>query len=108
MTKYQVRLKGQNIWLQSEGKPELLGFFTTRYVEATGWDDAERRAIELVQVNLQEIVLNQSNDPPAYYVEEVIELIRFPSDIPNPWAVSSNLAGGIYFSATYLPRFTFR
>ena len=86
MTKYRVRLEGQNIWLQSEGKPELLGFFTTRYVEATDPVDAERRAIELVQVNLQEIVLNQPNDPPAFYVEEVVELVRFPSDIEPPGA----------------------
>ena len=84
MTKYQVRLEGQNIWVKVDDKPELMGFFTTRFVEASERDEAERRAIELVQANLQEIMLNAPDDPPTFYVEEVIELARFPVDVHPP------------------------
>ncbi len=69
-----------------DGKAELMGFFTTRFVEASDCREAERHAIELVQANLKEIMLNQPGDPPTFHVEEVIELAWFPCDIEPPGA----------------------
>ena len=49
MSYFQVLLEGQNFFVDFEGKEELLGFVTTRWVKAKNPDEAELKAVELIK-----------------------------------------------------------
>jgi hypothetical protein len=74
--KYRVFLKGQNFWMDFEGKLQKTGFYTTRFVEAQNPKEAEDLVIELIKkdANLLASVRNENSNPPMLYVEEIEEV----------------------------------
>lgn len=71
--KYQVLLRGENFELNWEGKIKNLGFFTTRWVKANSVEDAEKKAVQLIQNDkwLQSALIEKSEYSPMVYMEEI-------------------------------------
>jgi hypothetical protein len=85
MKKFRVFLRGENFFLRLEGEARRYGFYTTRFVEAEDENAAEQRAIELLRQHgpLRDALLNDTNDPPMLFTEEIEELASF-EDVENP------------------------
>ncbi|WKL58623.1 hypothetical protein Q1W73_06460 [Asticcacaulis sp. ZE23SCel15] len=81
---YRVMLKGENFRTKTDGKTEILGFYTTRYVEAGSEDEAEHKAVDLIRKDesLKKIVLNAKDDPPLIYLEEIDVVLSDHSNEP--------------------------
>ena len=73
MNVYRVLLNGENFLMTYSGQTKRMGFFTTRFVEATNEAEAETVAVSLLRQdeNLRGNVLNTADDPPMIYVDEV-------------------------------------
>lgn len=76
MRKYRVLINGENFLLNFDGRVQKMGFYTNRFVEADNPEDAEQVAIEMMrrEDKLKQIVLNDQNDPPKLFVEEIAEV----------------------------------
>lgn len=46
MDKYKVLLNGRSFWIDTEGQPKLMGFYTTRFVEAETPEKVEDFAVQ--------------------------------------------------------------
>ena len=79
MNKYKVLLNGRNFWTNMDGQLKLMGFYTTRFVEAETPEKAEELAVQLVRedAKLRDAVINDKSDPPMIYVEEIVMLETF-------------------------------
>lgn len=66
-----------------EGQPKLVGFYTTRFVEAETPEKAEDLAVQLIRgdAKLHEAVVNDKSDPPMIYAEEVVLLETFEGNM---------------------------
>lgn len=73
-------INGKNFHLKRDEVSERLGFFTTRFVEASSIEEAELTAINLIKQDswLRSATLNDKNDPPMLYVDEIAELSELP------------------------------
>ena len=71
--KYQVLLRGENFEINWEGKIKNLGFFTTRCVKADSVEDAENKAVQLIQNDawLQSALIEKSEYSPMVYMDEI-------------------------------------
>jgi len=80
--KYIVMLEGRNFIFDFEGEPTRFGFSTTRHVEATDPEEAERRAIQdvLEDDQLNAPLLNDPSNPPRVTTTRSIEVESFDSD----------------------------
>ena len=77
MQHYQVQLRGENYRIRINGKKELYGFYTTRYISANDPDTAELEAVRTIQEDnqLNETLLNRRWHPkPMIYLEEMYEI----------------------------------
>ena len=76
MSKYRVLISGENFLLNFDGRPQKLGFYVTRFVDAADAEDAENAAVALLRDDaaLKGLVLNSRDDPPMLYADEVEEL----------------------------------
>lgn len=76
MGRYRVLVRGANFFLELDGERRLFGFYATRFVRASGPEEAGAKAVELVRDDEQlgGNVLNETDDPPVLYVEEVERL----------------------------------
>ena len=85
MKTYRLLLKGQNFWLNVDGNPQRLGFFTTRFIETQSKEEAEHLGVQMIrdETDLFSGLLNDASDPPVIYVEE-IEEIDLLDGIVNP------------------------
>jgi hypothetical protein len=45
MKKFKVKLHGKNFFLNLDGEPKKLGFYTTRFVKAANPEEAEKIAV---------------------------------------------------------------
>ena len=79
MNKYKVSLNGRNFWMEIDGQPKLMGFYTTRFLEADTPELAEHFAVQIVRgdTKLREAVINDKSDPPTIHAEEVVMLQTF-------------------------------
>ncbi len=79
MRKYQIYINGENFLMMNEGSKILMGFYTTRWVEASSSEEAEMKAIKLIKndQSLRRATLNEKEDPLMLYVEEISELENF-------------------------------
>ena len=79
MKKYRVFLQGKNFLLNIDDKTEKIGFYTTRFVEANDELEAENKSVELIRNDpqLRQLVLNEKDDPPTIYQEDIEELSDF-------------------------------
>ena len=72
MKHYGASLKGENFWLDMEGKPSRMGFFTARYVVAENESEAEITAVQMLRGDPKlKNVLNDKSDPPVIYCEGI-------------------------------------
>ncbi len=73
MNIYRVLVNGENFLMTVDGKPEKLGFYTTRFVEASNETEAETAAVSALRQDeqLQGTVLNIADDPPLLYADEI-------------------------------------
>jgi len=76
MSKYRVLIAGDNLLLNFDGQPRKLGFYVSRIVEAQNHGEAEIAAVDLIREDsrLKGNVLNEDDDPPMLYAEEVEEI----------------------------------
>lgn len=79
MKKYRVFLHGKNFLIRFDGRKQVVGFYTTRFVEAENPEEAENKAVQLIREDrkLQKVVLNDKSDPPMIFVEEIEEKVSF-------------------------------
>ncbi len=79
MKKYIVRLEGSNYFLADEGGPRRFGFATTRHVEATSPEAAEKAAIREVREDdqLNASLLNDASNPPQVTATQHVEVDSF-------------------------------
>jgi len=73
--KFRVFLHGKNALIDTDGRPQRLGFFTTRIVEAPDKHDAELQAIRLLRSDdwLNRSLLNVGTDRFLLAAEEIEE-----------------------------------
>ena len=79
MNKYKVLLTGRNLWMNIDSQPKLMGFYTTRFLEADTPELAEDCAVQLIRgdAKLRESAINDKADPPMIHAEEVVLLQTF-------------------------------
>jgi len=83
MPKFVFVINGQNFKMKFEGNIQKVGFYTTRRVENDDIDAAERLALDSIRTELEDLVLNDRNDPPMMYIESIYEVESF-EDYPVP------------------------
>jgi len=73
MNSYRVRLNGRNFLLNHQSEPQKYGFYTTRDVKAESFEEAELKAVELVEEEdaLKNSTINERDDSPMIYLEEI-------------------------------------
>ncbi|WP_017446132.1 hypothetical protein [Gayadomonas joobiniege] len=81
MSYFQVMLEGENFFIEFDGKEELLGFTTTRWVKASNEEQAELKAVELIKndTHLQNLLRNPENELPSpmIYLSEMCKVNWF-------------------------------
>ena len=72
-------MEGRDFTIAFDGKPEIGGFYTTRFVKAKNPDDAELKAVDLIKQDksFHEISLNSEPIKPTIYLEEIAEISWF-------------------------------
>ena len=82
MSKYRVLLNGENFLLNFNGQLQKLGFYVSRVVDAQNPGEAELAAVNLVREDsrLKGNVLNELDDPPMLYAEEIEEIEESDSE----------------------------
>jgi len=83
--KFRVLLHGENFLFTTEdGRPQVHGFYTTRWVEAENAEAAELAAVELVRSDpgLVEATVNPRDDSPMIYLADLRELADFDGVSP--------------------------
>ena len=89
MPTYEVELNGRNFWMEVDGVPRHVGFYTLRYVDAKSPQEAAQAAVQAVrQSESLANVLNDRSDPPKIYAEDIIEL----SEVPQPDEIELSLS----------------
>ena len=87
MGRYRVRIEGRNFLLRLTGEAPTAksGFFVTRDVDGTSFEDAEANAIELIRddEHIKSITLNPTSDPPMVYIDSIRELKADEEPINN-------------------------
>lgn len=82
MGNYRVLLHGHNLWLELEGRVQLIGFYVTRFVEADSTLEAGRRALAVVEAEPHlRAARNKRGDPPFVDVSEACSVER--AEVPQ-------------------------
>lgn len=81
MPYFRVLINAKNVFSELETK-EKHCFFTTVFVEAKNDSDAEKNAATIVldQLKREDILLNESNDPPMFITEEIEQIENISQD----------------------------
>ena len=76
MNRYRAVLNGQNYTLEVDGQFCSMGFYTTRYVEASDPTQAELEAVDLIRKDewLTEVAMNTPDPGPKIVLEELYQL----------------------------------
>lgn len=81
MKYYQVMLEGKDFLIEMEGKEDLFGYFTTRWVKADSPEDAELKAVDLVKKDEQLVGITKNMDgskpAPMIYLSEMCNVNWF-------------------------------
>jgi hypothetical protein len=81
MSYFQVLLEGENFFVEFEGKEELLGFVTTRWVKANDEERAELKAVELIKndTHIQNLLRTPESESPSpmIYLSEMCKVNWF-------------------------------
>ncbi len=83
MNRFRVLVGGKYIKMDVAGDRRSMGFFVTRFVEAATPDLARASAIATVRADarLDGLILNDDDDPPLLFVDEVEEVSE--RDVPE-------------------------
>ena len=73
MKKYKTLLLGENFEMNYEGEINNFGFYTTRVVKAISEEEAELKAVQLIQTDKELIssIVEKSDFEPKIYLEEI-------------------------------------
>lgn len=76
MKRYYVSIHGSNLLINLRGEMGKYGFQTKRYVVASNEEEAEAAAFRLIfrDTDLQQIILNDENDPPSLDIDGMKEV----------------------------------
>lgn len=79
MKKYRVFVRGENFLMNVDSVNQMLGFYTTRFVEAEDEQAAEYAVMDSLRSDPKLVgsVLNEDTDPPMMFAEEIEELESF-------------------------------
>ena len=78
MKKYRLLINGKNFLIQTDLTLEKYGFFQTIFLESENSESAENKAVEIIRnSDLKELTINEENDPPMIYLEEIEEVQSF-------------------------------
>lgn len=81
MSYLAVLLEGENFFIEFEGKEQLLGFVTTRWVKAVDEQQAELKAVELIKNDsyIQSSLRSPENEvpKPMIYMREMYKVNWF-------------------------------
>ena len=83
MNRYRAFIHGRNLFLSLDGKPERMGFYTSRVVEAATPSDARTSALASVEQDLKERGTDWTNSDWAPDLE-IEELEEIDSDFDGP------------------------
>lgn len=85
MKVYSVFINGQNFLIESGGKLEKVGFYTTRFVEAENEKDAEDKAISMMcsDLELKKSAQNEKDNPPMMYTDKIGQVEKIPDHQPG-------------------------
>ncbi len=84
MPVFEVRLNGSNFWLEVDGEPRRMGFYLNQYVREPSAEEAETSAVQLVREDSRmPRVLNDPEDPPMIYAEQIVELDPQTAKLPS-------------------------
>lgn len=75
MPHFRVVVRGRNFWLTIDGRLGRMGFDATRFVEAADEEQAEDKALDMLQDD-QTLhgAANEPGDPPEIFIEEIDEV----------------------------------
>ena len=96
MNKYQIMMNVEDMLLQIEGKPSLMGYFQTFKIEAVSPEQAQLRAVEMIcnDEEMKSVWLQQNQTkPPKISVEEICLVDDFDEDI------TGNCTGRAFYPA---------
>ena len=87
MPKFRALIKGENLLIHSEDLQRIVpsGFYVTAFVDAASHGAAENKALELVRhSHVYAAARNEADDPPRLAVDEITEILDWPTDTVRP------------------------
>ena len=75
MNSYKVIINGTNFVLHIQGANQRMGFYATRFVEASNAQEAQEAVMRLIMNDdkLRQAIRNEPNSQPQLHVNEVTE-----------------------------------
>jgi len=81
---FRCLVEGENFPLTRDGRPVLLGFFTTRWVEADSVGEAELSVVGLIRNDPAFTNMRKTGDAtPMVYVRRIDPLSNIPDEAPG-------------------------
>lgn len=80
---FRCLIEGENFPLARDGRPALLGFFTTRWVEADSAGEAERAVVGLIHSDRAFANMRKADVTPMVYVRRIDPLSSRPDEAPG-------------------------
>ncbi len=77
MRKFEIWVEGDNCLVDVEGKVTKLGFITTRIIKSSNQEEAIAKLRDVISRELEDIVVNDKQDPPNIYIKEISEVSWF-------------------------------
>jgi len=86
MSKFKVMLRGEHFPVHKKGRWQLLGFYSTRSVEADTFGDAEFNAVRQIQRDptWKHVKPRHGFPTPRIFVED-IERVDYPEDFNDDY-----------------------
>ena len=75
MATYRVQLCGRHLQLEIDGARQELGFYTTRFVEATSTEEARERALAAIALHPAVAAQVRERTPTFAVLVEAVELL---------------------------------
>lgn len=80
---FRCLIEGANFPLSKDGEPALVGFFTTRWVEAETSGEAELHVLALVRNERTFANMRKADVTPTVYVRSISTLSTAPDEAPG-------------------------
>jgi hypothetical protein len=83
MAWFRCLIEGENFPLTMDGRAVLLGFFTTRWVEADTVGEAELNVVGLIRTDPVFANMRKAHVTPMVYVRRIDALATTPDEAPG-------------------------